>query len=61
MKTIEQIRKYAIGLAEGHFYSDEGIPWEPFEDWPKADIEAEVENLAAAIEGAMLWAQGKAK
>ncbi len=58
MKTKEQIRKYAEGLAYGHFYSDEDTPWEPFEYHSKEWIEEQCSILADAIERGMLWAQG---
>ncbi len=58
MKTIEEIREYARGLARGHFYSDEETQWEPFEYWPQHLIEEEIDNLAAAVTNAMVWSQG---
>lgn len=58
MKTKEQIRDYAAGAAWAHFYSDEDTPWEPFENYPQEWIDEQCDNLAHAIEVAMLWAQG---
>ena len=59
MKTEDQLKQFARGAAEGHFYSDDDcqIPWEPFEDWPERDIEQECDNLASLIFNAMKWAQ----
>lgn len=58
MKTKEQIRKYANGVAWAHFYSDDDIPWEPFENYSKEWLEEQCENLAQAVMVSMLWAQG---
>jgi hypothetical protein len=58
MKTKQEIRKYAEGLAQDHFYSGDDTPWEPFEDYPQEWLEVHFEALADAIEEAMLWAQG---
>lgn len=59
MKTKEQIRKYAEGVAWAHFYSDDDIPWEPFEDYPQEWLDEQCEALADAVTVSMLWAQGK--
>ncbi len=56
MRTKEQIRNYAEGVAWAHFYSDEDSPWEPFETYEDEWIEDQCEALADAIEKAMLWA-----
>lgn len=61
MKTKKAIRKYAEGVAWAHFYSDEDIPWEPFEDYPKEWLEEQCESLADAVERAMIWTQGENK
>jgi hypothetical protein len=61
MKAKNGIRQYAKGLAWGHFYSDDDIPWEPFEDYPKEWLDEQCDDLADAIETAMLWAQGVEK
>lgn len=58
MKTKEQIRKYANGVAYAHFYSDDDIPWEPFEGYPEEWLNEQCENLAQAVMVSMLWAQG---
>lgn len=55
MKLEEAIRKYAEGVAWAHFYSDDGIPWEPFENYPEGWIEEQCESLADVVEQAMLW------
>jgi hypothetical protein len=61
MKTKDEIRKYAEGLAWDHFYSGDDIPWEPFENKSKEWLDEQCEDLADAIETAMLWAQGEMK
>jgi len=61
MKNRKEIRKYAEGFAWGHFYSEEDVPWEPFEYYPKEWLEENCEELADAVEKAMLWAQGEMK
>jgi hypothetical protein len=55
MKTKDQIRAFAEGVAWGHFYSDEDTPWEPFEKYDYEWVEDHCEMLADAIEQAMLW------
>ena len=59
MKTIEALKARARGIAESHFYSDDecDIPWEPFENHEKEEIDQEVDDLATSILQAMLWAQ----
>ena len=59
MKTIDELKARARGIAESHFYSDDecDIPWEPFENSEKKEIDTEVDNLADAIFNAMKWAQ----
>jgi hypothetical protein len=59
MKTNSELLAYAYGIAESHFYSDDEceIPWEPFENSEKEQIDEEVNNLAESIYNAMLWAQ----
>lgn len=54
MKT--EIRKYAECAAWEHFYSDEDIPWEPFEHYDEGWIDEQCDKLADSIEAAMLWA-----
>lgn len=56
MKTRSAIRKYAEGIAWGHFYSEDGIPWEPFEGYAEDWLDEQVDSLADAVEQAMLWA-----
>ena len=57
MRTKDEMRKYARGVAEGLFYSDEDTPWEPFEHWPKGQLEEEVDNVTISIYYAILWVQ----
>ena len=59
MKTNSELLAHAYGIAESHFYSDDecDIPWEPFENHDKEQIDEEVNNLAESIYNAMLWAQ----
>jgi hypothetical protein len=54
---MDKIRKYAEGVAWAHFYSDEGVPWEPFEDYTEEWLAEQCEMLADAVEKAMLWAK----
>lgn len=58
MKTAEQMKAYARGVAESHFYCDEecAIPWEPFEHDDPEYIERECDSLADSIYSAMQWA-----
>ena len=59
MKTTEELKARARGIAEAHFYCDDecDIPWEPFEYHSKEWIEEQCSILADAIERGMLWAQ----
>lgn len=59
MRTDEQMKARARGIAEMHFYCDEEctIPWEPFEYDEPEYIERECDSLAESIYNAMLWAQ----
>ena len=57
MRTKKEMKIYARGLAEAHFYSDEDTLWEPFEKWSEDDIEDEIDALAGAVYRAMLWVQ----
>ncbi len=61
MKTFEEIKTYAAGVARGHFYSDEHTLWQQFEYWPAYLVEEEMGFLANAVLNAMLWAQGGEK
>ena len=61
MKTKEEIRKYAESFAWGQFYSEDDIPWEPFEYYPEEWLAEQYEELADAVEQALLWAQGETK
>ena len=59
MKTNSQLLERAYGIAESFFYSDDEceIPWEPFEDYPKDEIQEQLHELAQTILQAMLWSQ----
>lgn len=57
METKSAIRKYAEGVAWEHFYSEDDIPWEPFEDYSEEWLEEQCQMLADAVEKAMLWAK----
>lgn len=57
MKTKQAITKYAYGLAQSHFYSDDNTPWEPFQNYEEGWLQENVDDLGRAIERAMLWAQ----
>lgn len=59
MKSKEQLKRRAIGIAEGFFYCDDEcrIPWEPFENWPRSEVKEEARNLSELIYKSMLWAQ----
>jgi hypothetical protein len=59
MKSKEQLKLRAIGIAEGFFYCDDecDIPWEPFENWSRSEIKQEARNLSELIYNSMLWAQ----
>ena len=59
MKTNKEIKKYARGIAEAHFYCDDKCRdiWSPFEDWHKEEVKQECRSLAENIYNAMLWAR----
>ncbi len=57
METKSAIRKYAEGVAWEHFYYEDDIPWEPFEDYSEEWLEEQCQMLANAVEKAMLWAK----
>ena len=59
MKSKEQLKRRAIGIAEGFFYCDDecDIPWEPFENWSRSELKNEAKNLSELIYNSMLWAQ----
>ncbi len=59
MKTKEQLKARAWGIAEAHFYSDDDCEyaWQPFETWDKEDIDEQIDDLANTIFNAMVWAQ----
>ena len=61
--TKEEMKVRSWAIAESHFYSDDEceVPWQPFEDWDKDELEFQVSELAAVIFNAMLWAQGESK
>ena len=59
MKTNSQLLERAYGIAEDFFYSDDEceIPWEPFEDYEKEEIQEQLHELAQTIFLAMQWSQ----
>lgn len=57
MKTQDELRAYAYGIAEGFFFADDNEVWEPFEDWDEDRVKEERDSLAGAILHAMEWAQ----
>jgi hypothetical protein len=57
MKTQDELRAYAHGIAEGFFFADDDEVWEPFEDWDEDRVKEERDSLAGAILHAMEWAQ----
>jgi hypothetical protein len=59
MKTNSELLERAYGIAESQFYSDDEceIPWEPFEDYPKEEIQEQLHDLAQTILLAMQWSQ----
>ena len=59
MRTKEEMRVFAQGLAQEHFYADvdDYTPWEPFEHWSVGQLDEEVDNLAISVYMAMLWVQ----
>jgi hypothetical protein len=61
MKTNSQLLERAYGIAESFFYSDDecDIPWEPFEDYDKEEINEQLHDLAQSILLAMEWAQNE--
>ena len=56
MRTKDEIKEYALAIAEMHFYSDvyDSTPWEPFEDYPTEWIEEHIADMADIITNAML-------
>ena len=59
MRTKDEMREYARGLAEAIFYCDDecDTPWEPFEDWDEDTLEEALEDVAQSIFDAMHWVQ----
>ena len=59
MKSKDQLMMRATAIAEGHFYSDDEciVPWQPFEDWPRSELQHEAKMLKQIIYKAMIWAQ----
>ncbi len=59
MRTNSQLLERAYGIAESFFYSDDEceVPWEPFEDYEKEEIQEQLHELAQTILQAMLWSQ----
>lgn len=59
MKIKHEIRTHAEAAAWAHFYSDENLPWEPFENYSDEWIDEQCEKLADSITAAMVWAQNQ--
>jgi hypothetical protein len=59
MKTNSQLLERAYGIAEDFFYCDDEceVPWEPFEDYEKEEIQEQLHELAQTILQAMIWSQ----
>ena len=59
MKSNSELLERAYGIAESFFYSDDecDIPWEPFEDYDKEEINEQLHELAQSILLAMQWSQ----
>lgn len=59
MKTKEQMKRRAIAIAEGFFYSDDDCEtaWQPFEDYSRSELKQEAKNLSEVIYKAMQWSQ----
>jgi hypothetical protein len=60
MKTLVEIKKRALEIAQTHFYADvdDLTPWEPFEGYSDDWIQWEIDNMADMLVRNMLWAQG---
>lgn len=58
-KSNSELLERAYGIAESFFYSDDEceIPWEPFEDYDKEEINEQLHELAQSILQAMVWSQ----
>ena len=58
-KSKEQMKRRAIAIAEGFFYSDDEctIAWQPFEGYSRAELKQEAKNLSEVIYKAMQWSQ----
>ena len=59
MKTKDELKARALGIAEGFFYCDDECEtaWMPFEDWNKNLLDDQVQDMAEVIYQAMVWAQ----
>jgi hypothetical protein len=57
MKTQDELRAYAYGIATDFFFADDDEAWLPFEDWDEDRLKEERDSLAGAILHAMEWAQ----
>ena len=56
MRTKDEMEAYARGLAEAHFYSDDGSQGVSL--WiGSAHVEEKIDNLAVAVYRAMIWVQ----
>ena len=59
MRTLDDIKARAHGMATMYFYSDveDLTPCEQFEDYDDEWIAEEVESMTDMLVGQMLWAQ----
>ena len=59
MKSNSQLLERAYGIAESFIYCDDEcqIAWEPFENWPKDQLQDQLHDLAQSILLAMQWSQ----
>jgi len=59
MKTLPEIQHLAATMAEMHFYADyeDKTAWEPFENYPEAWVEEQMDNMAEMLVRVMVWAQ----
>ena len=59
MKTLPEIQHLAETMAEMHFYADyeDKTAWEPFEKYPEAWVEEQMDNMANMLVRVMVWAQ----
>jgi hypothetical protein len=60
-KSNSELLERAYGIAESFFYSDDECqePWEPFEDYPKEEIQEQIHDLAQTIYQSLQWAHNE--